>query len=228
MSKIHYIIQLGILSLLNSCIKPEPQKASISDCSYVDLKLPSGLLWATCNLGAKEAYDYGEYFSWGEVKPKKNYDIGTYKWCKDGDGYKLNKYCINDDFGTIDGKCELEKEDDAVTAYIGNPWRMPTKFEVEELIEGCYWNKIDNYKGTGISGRLGISKTNGDSIFFPSTGHRMQDWEKPLGIGEIGGVWSSSNNSDCAYLLGFDPETVIGLCAIDRSIGCPIRPVRKK
>ena len=65
---------------------------------YVDLDLPSGTLWATCNIGASNPWDKGEYFAWGEVMQKKDGSWRTYKYSKD-DTDKLTKYCIDANYG---------------------------------------------------------------------------------------------------------------------------------
>lgn len=195
---------------------------------YVDLKLPSGLLWATYNIGANSLYEYGDYFSWGEVQSKTNYGIETYKWYSDQDGYKLNKYCLNADYGSVDGKTVLENSDDAACSVWGKGWRMPTKSELMELLDGCNWYVVRNYNNLGISGRLGISKVNGDSIFFPVSGHKFLKYTEPLAIGNVGCVWTSSNSDNGAYQLCFDLEDFIDVSSVERSCGCPIRAVRLK
>ena len=85
---------------------------------WVDLGLPSGTLWATCNVGASSPEGYGDYFAWGETEPKDYYDWSTYKWCN-GNEVTLTKYCTDSFFGYngfTDGKTELDPEDDA--AYV--------------------------------------------------------------------------------------------------------------
>ena len=79
---------------------------------YVDLGLPSGTMWATCNIGANYPEDYGDYYAWGETETKSNYDWSTYKWCK-GSEDTLTKYCTDNDYGTVDNKTVLDPEDDA-------------------------------------------------------------------------------------------------------------------
>ena len=147
-------------------------KNSIVD-GYVNLGLPSGTLWAACNVGATNPEDYGDYFAWGETKGynagKTSFDRSTYKWCKDGDDYAITKYCTEKRYnhdGITDNKTELEPEDDAAYVNCGPEWRMP-----RELFN-------DNYtttKGTKLNGVYGFkitSKTNGNSIFLPAAGYR--------------------------------------------------------
>ena len=137
---------------------------------YVDLGLPSGLLWATCNIGADSPEDYGDYFAWGETQPKDIYDWDTYQYCN---GYcnTLTKYCNNSSFGYngfIDNLTTLLPEDDAATANWGSGWRMPTKEEWQEL----YQNTTHIYTTqNGVNGRL-FTASNGNSLFLPAAGYR--------------------------------------------------------
>ncbi|MBO4370001.1 MAG: hypothetical protein J5808_01395, partial [Paludibacteraceae bacterium] len=83
---------------------------------YVDLGLPSGTLWATCNVGANTPEEYGDYFAWGETTLKSNYEWSTYKY---GTYNQLTKYCYKSDYGKngfTDTKTTLDAEDDAATA----------------------------------------------------------------------------------------------------------------
>ena len=121
---------------------------------YVDLGLPSGTLWATCNVGAENPEDYGDYYAWGETSP--HYSVndadtiwldvddysGGYAWSLyghcDGTNNTLTKYCNNGEYGTEDYKSVLDAEDDAATANWGSGWRMPTQAEWVELINSEY------------------------------------------------------------------------------------------
>ena len=136
---------------------------------YVDLGLPSGLKWATCNVGAEKPEDFGDYFAWGETTPKKQYDWRTYKYCK-GTDRTLTKYsdCNN---GFID-KTVLDSESDAATVNWGGLWRMPTDVELTELREQCTWTwTIQN----GVNG-YNVTGPNGNSIFLPATPFSMMDY----------------------------------------------------
>ena len=126
---------------------------------YVDLGLPSGLLWATCNVGAETPEEYGDYFAWGETTPKDNYSWGTYQY---GDGSTITKYTGSD------GLTTLLPEDDAATANWGNDWRMPTHDEWVELYQNTTmtWTQQN-----GVNGRL-FTADNGNSLFLPAAGYR--------------------------------------------------------
>ncbi len=154
---------------------------------YVDLGLPSGVLWATRNLGS---YSYngstGDYYAWGETSYKNSYSWHNYIW---GEQYALTKYCTDPSYGSYgftDNKTTLELEDDAANNYWNGGWRMPTKEEFEELAEYCTWTwtTIDGINGLKIHG------PNGESIFLPATG--MQYDTRPTGVGEYGYYWTSS------------------------------------
>ncbi len=155
---------------------------------YVDLGLPSGTLWATCNVGANAPEEYGDYFAWGETTPKSTYNWSTYKYCN-GSYDTQTKYCTSSSYGTVDNKTTLEAADDAARANWGGAWRMPTLAEQEELLNECTWswttlNGLSGYRVTG---------TNGNSIFLPAAGHRR---DSILGsAGSDGYYWSSSLDS---------------------------------
>ena len=148
---------------------------------WVDLGLPSGLKWATCNVGASCPEEYGDYFAWGETSTKSNYDYD-------------NCASMYKSWGDIGGNSSR----DAATANWGGSWRMPTKAEFEELKDNCTWtwttqNGKNGYKVTG---------KNGQSIFLPAAGSR--DGDTLCRDGEGGYYWSSTPaDSDYACDLYF-------------------------
>ena len=156
---------------------------------WVDLGLPSGTKWATCNVGATKPEEYGNYYAWGETETKTNYNWSTYKWCS-GSAETQTKYCTDSSYGTVDNKTTLELEDDAARANWGGTWRMPTDDEWTELLENCTRTWTSDYNGTGVAGRIVTSKINGNSIFLPAAGSRN---DEDLGdAGYYGRYWSSS------------------------------------
>ncbi|MCQ2208543.1 MAG: hypothetical protein MJZ02_10045, partial [Paludibacteraceae bacterium] len=193
---------------------------------YVDLGLPSGTKWATYNVGATKPTEYGDYFAWGETKPKEDYSWNTYKWCK-GSSISMTKYCTGSDFGTVDNKRVLEAEDDAATANWGSAWKMPTFDEIKELLEGCSWEWVEDFNGTGVNGRLGTSKKNGATIFLPAAGNRFDS--DLYSAGNVGFYWSSSLREDrpyCAYNLYFNDVKIyrfINFRFISRSVRAVLR-----
>ena len=132
---------------------------------WVDLGLPSGTLWATCNVGANAPEEYGDHFAWGETEPKDFYDWSTYKWCN-GTKYVLTKYCTENRYGLVDGKTELDFEDDAAWVNWGPSWRTPSHSQQEELHAYCYGQKTTR---NGVEGFL-LTGPNGNSIFIPNAG----------------------------------------------------------
>ena len=154
------------------------------DYDYVDMGL--SVKWATCNVGADSPEEYGYYFAWGEIVPKNSYTIENYKWCE-GNFKSFTKYCIQEHSGTVDNKTTLEPEDDVAHIYWGGSWRMPTIFEVLELLENCTKEWVSK---NGVEGALFRSNINGNSIFMPATG--FCEGDKRFNDGSIGCYYSSS------------------------------------
>jgi hypothetical protein len=174
--------------------KTENPETPAETHEYVDLGLPSGLKWATCNVGASSPEEYGDYFAWGEVESKEYYDWSTYKYCEGTDN-TLTKYCNNSSYGKdgfTDDKTILDPEDDAAHVNWGGTWRMPTTEEWDELSNNCTWTSAtqNGVKGNNVTG------PNGNSIFLPGAGYMRQGtFGNVSGTGvllEDGYYWSSS------------------------------------
>ena len=188
---------------------------------YVDLDLPSGTLWATCNVGASKPEEYGDHFAWGETEPKSDYSWSTYKYCK-GSSTTMTKYCTDSYYGTVDNKTELEPSDDAATVSWGSGWQMPSMKQCYELYNSSYttttWTTINGVKGKKIT-----SKSNGNSIFLPAAGYRR---DTSLNYaGSCGSYWFSTGNSGVAFGLFFDSSSISAgyyYCYFGQSV----RPVR--
>ena len=207
-----------------------------SPVEYVDLGLPSGLKWAKCNLGASKPSDYGDHYAWGETAPKAVYDWTTYKWMQAGksDEKHITKYTYADgetggiwydSSGTFigDGKTVLAAADDAATANLGSPWRMPTADEIQELLDNCtwFWTTQDGVKGHQVDG------PNGNAIFLPAAGLRLDSGF--YFAGGQGNYWSSSLYPDIskdARSLFLNSSGRHELHYYNRSIGFSVRPVR--
>ena len=190
---------------------------------YVDLGL--SVKWATCNVGASSPEEYGSYFAWGETTPQTDYYWSTYKWCN-GSYDTMTKYCTDSDYGTVDNKTVLDKEDDAASVNMGGSWRMPTYDELNELKTKCTWTWTSNYNGTGVAGRIVTSKTNGNSIFLPAAGYRYDSGLSGAGSG--GYYWSSSlgtDRSSSAYYLFFFGSDIVDWNYYDRYYGRSVRGV---
>ena len=186
---------------------------------HVDLGL--SVKWATCNLGAEQPWEYGDYYAWGEVNTKSSYTEDNYKYGKES---KMTKYCGSYSFGyqmfTDDLKI-LEKEDDAAYQNKGDAWRIPTVDEIRELMTNCTWiytmvNGRNGYKVT--SNKTGFTDK---SIFLPC--ERTSN--------TVGYYWSSENQmgnnyADCASCLHFNNSTIEIIWKVQyRYYGYSIRPV---
>lgn len=148
----------------------------------VDLGL--SVRWASFNLGASKPEGYGNYYAWGETKPKSVYLERTYKFAKGGG---MTKYSTGYK-GFNDGKTSLESIDDAATVNLGRNWRLPTKEEIIELYKNCKreWVTVNVIKGMRFIG------PSGQSIFLPATGRRYWRTSKLEDRGIYGQYWTSS------------------------------------
>lgn len=188
---------------------------------YVDLGLPSGTLWATCNLGAGNPKKGGYYFAWGETSPKRNYEYDNYRHYN-GDGRQITKYCTKSNYGNnciVDNLTNLLTIDDAAAINWGTGWKMPTKSEMIELYEECIWEWED--------GGYIINGPNGNTIFLPAAGGEYENDYYPTGV--YGGYWSNSldtDRPDGAFGVFFGMYR-INLTYGDRIMGSSVRPVCK-
>ncbi len=198
---------------------------------YVDLGLPSGTLWATCNIGATSPEDYGDYFAWGETAGyndgKTDFNWSTYKWCE-GSSSTMTKYCNNSSYGYngfTDNKTELDLEDDAAYVNWGSAWRMPSNEQFEELINSQYTTTRWTTQN-GVYGRLITSKSNSNSIFLPAAGYCSDSSLTFMSL--KGHYWLRSLyaiNPDSGYSLYFDSSDFYAGYSL-RYVGRSVRPVR--
>ena len=206
--------------------------------SAVDMGL--SVKWASCNVGASNPEDSGDYFAWGETEPyysslnplkfKSGYESGyewsSYTWCVGDDYNRLTKYSTSSWYsriGSPDKKTVLEPADDAARVNLGDSWRMPTSKEWWELMDerNCKWEWSSR---NGVKGFLVTSNKTGNSIFLPAAGN--------IGGTSIfdtdGGYYLSSSlcTSDESSADGilFDSYGVIG-SAFGRSMGQCVRAV---
>ena len=192
--------------------KKDDGKYTINNHTFVDLGLPSGLLWAETNIGAESATDYGNYYAWGETETKNSYAKDTY-------GYTENP-------------ATLDAAHDVATVNWGSPCRMPTKDEFTELLDNCTWTWTteNGVKGCKLTGKKDGYTNN--SIFLPATGwFSVNEYGAQ---GSFGYYWSSSvYNSNLAYYLCFSYNDYVGVskyCSdtTSRYLGCTVRPVAIK
>lgn len=133
----------------------------------VDLGLPSGTLWASCNLGGVNPWDYGDYYAWGETVLHYNgssftgdyaegFTWNTYSYAVNN-YINLTKYCSSAAYGKAgytDALTKLELSDDAAQAVWGDDWVIPTYEQWSELGKNCYWEWTDSYKNKGRKGYI--------------------------------------------------------------------------
>ncbi len=199
----------------------------INGHGYVDLGLPSGTKWATCNVGADSPEQYGNYFAWGETigysSRKTDFFWITYRWCSGSSSF-LTKYNTKRGNGTIDSKTELDHEDDVAYVNCGADWRMPSIGQFEELINSNYTNTTWTTQN-GVNGYIITSKNNGKSIFLPAAGYRdgsSLDYADSYGV-----YWSRTLNAStpiyASYLFFY--KGCIKTNNFSRYCGRSVRPV---
>ena len=195
-----------------------------ADVLAVDLGLPSGVKWASCNVGAEKPEDDGFFYAWGEVWPKGEYFSTTYKYANGGE-YKLTKYCgraEQGDNGFTDTKTILEPGDDAARFNWGGNWRMPTYKEWKELVDNCKWTWTQQ---NGVQGYRVASEVNENSIFLPASGIFSQGSRSSKG--SLGIYWSSSLDKDFpkyAYAVRC-ASNLHDVISYTRYLGHTVRPV---
>ena len=208
----------NVRSIMTFGEKPStPSYTLINGHKFVDLGLPSGLLWAKTNVGAASSAEDGDYFAWGETSPKTTYSWSTYKW---GSSSNLSKYNYSDN------KTTLEAADDAATVNWGAPCRMPDSSEFQELYDKCDWSWESSYNGA--SGYL-VTGPNGNTIFIPASGFRYID--DLYYHGSYGICWSRtlySSSTDNARYLDFGSGNIAPTNYYDRYFGLSVRPVAEK
>ena len=191
-----------------------------SGFEYVDLGLPSGTLWAKCNLGASSEEEYGDFFAWGEISGynglDRSFDWSTYEWCQ-GSSSSLTKY------NNSDGLTTLQPSEDAATAQLGSGWRIPTR---EEWVELNNYTTKSNETINGIKGRRLKSTQNSNSIFLPFGGYF--DGSSYVSAGSNANYWSStlSSTKSKAY-IAYTPNSgaIRTNGTLDRCLTEAIRPV---
>lgn len=165
----------------------------------IDLGLPSGTKWASCNVGATKPEEYGGYYAWGETEEKDYY-------------YWDNYMCEDDECGTLkdpiytwNGKklyADIAgSKFDVATSKWGPSWQMPSSTQMDELLNECIWTWCDGdktkYNGTSVKGYIISSKVNNNKIFLPAAGNYYKD-ELIYGD-EFCLYWSSSQFEGAAF-----------------------------
>ena len=186
----------------------------INGHGYVDLGLPSGLKWATCNVGAKSPEEAGDYFAWGETKPKE-------KYTKENSITSVNSDKKLQSQGIMNTSMRLTMAADAARVIWQDSWKLPSKADIEELITLCEWEWIDNEnKGYKVIGK------NGNSIFLPASGYKIGQIVNS--DGKNGYYWSSLAEQYDSNANGLQfSNDYYNFSWGSRSNGRPIRPVSK-
>lgn len=123
---------------------------------FVDLGLPSGTLWAKCNLGVSKPEEVGDFYAWGELEPKTEFTLKNYKW--------LNKYGTDLDISNIQVSSDIYSIYDVCTHKLGKDFCLPDLSQISELLECAYkWDTLNGVEGQRFTG------PNGNSIFLPAT-----------------------------------------------------------
>ncbi len=194
----------------------KPTYKIINGHKFVDLGLPSGLLWATCNVGADMPADDGNYYAWGETTTKSNYSESDF-------------FDSDHTIYSIDSKTTLEKQHDAAYVNWGSSCRMPTDDEFGELLNSSNctwtWESRTTTKGSSIDGYKVTSVKNGNTIFLPASGYYFNGYRD--NHGSCGYYWSStlhSNYVSIAYTLYFD-SSGHKQNSSERCVGHTVRPV---
>ena len=188
----------------------------------VDLGLPSGLKWASFNLGATAPEEYGAYYAWGEITVKDEYSWDTYKWSANGESNDITRYCPNNTLGSEywasgvpDSKTtfkDYDYADDAARQQLGGKWRMPTRQEWDELIDNTTrsWTTLNNVNGCLFTATNGSS-----SIFLPVAGYQFCYWSSSLYEASPDNAWEASFSSGGVAHIG----------SMSRNSGLSVRPV---
>lgn len=223
MKRILYRLLLfgAVLAQVGCAQHATDRSTDVNGHHFVDLQLPSGVLWAETNVGANAPTDNGTQYAWGETQTKADYSQSTYRFGTDFE--KMTRYC------DADHKTTLSLDDDVANVLWGDSCRMPTYDELEELGDtaNCQWTWTEKHpaKGKSVKGYEVKSVRNGNSIFLPAAGaHNGKNY-----IPEDGLYWTSSLSPRAngeAFCLYFN----LGHYSYymnDRSIGASVRPVAK-
>lgn len=200
--------------------KANAKNLTCSDSNHphmIDLGLPSGTMWACCNVGASKPEDYGDYYAWGEIRTKSEYTNSTYDYY-DGSSYRR-----------IGSDISRDKYDVAYEEW-GEDWCMPSATKMHELLDNTtsMWTVQNGVNGRSFTG------SNGGKIFLPAAGCYVLS--TPTG-GKLGAYWSStiagSNSSWYACCLEFTSDKVnviesTGIAGYYRHMGLSVRPVHTK
>ena len=180
---------------------------------WVDLGLPSGILWTKYNVGATSPEEYGGYYAWGETEEKDSYTLYNYSYLN-WIGEDVWEY-------TLTSRIHNSQYDVAHVKW-GDGARMPTVNDIHELIDNCDCSVkvVNSTKGLMILG------PNGNKIFIPFSGVKEDDILE--GLNEICVVRCSTIKEDDDVLGLIGSVTSIECNKVGRTIGFSVRPVKDK
>lgn len=210
-----YLTLLATLFLTGlTSVFAQTLSGNLNGHEYIDLGLPSGIKWATMNVGADDNNISGGYYAWGEVSTKTEYGKDIQTQGKDASALNSNKI--------INENGELTSDYDAATKNWGNGWRMPKKEDFDELIENCDWQWDKEKQGYTVTGK------NGNSIFLPATGNYFGTSQKEAGYGRYWCASVDDSNTYRSWCLCFHSlSKYMSNGSYGRYYGRPIRPVTK-
>ncbi len=228
-----FVLVVSVIMALASCkdAKVAGRKSqsldntmTIAGHRFVDLQLPSGVLWAETNIGADAPTDYGDFFAWGEIQPKTDCSQETYRYGTDFE--RMTKY------NASDCKMVLDADDDAAATNWGDGCRMPTRKEFEELSDtaNCVWKwtKIAVAGNDSVSGYEVKSVRNGNTLFLPAAGARNGKETVMRGANAV--YWTSTRdaaqpgNATCLSFYFANYRCYENV----RYIGSSVRPVAER
>lgn len=184
----------------------------INNFNYVDLGLPSGVKWATCNVGAYTPTDAGKYYAWGETATKQSFDTYSSKTHRVPGLNRISGTRL-----------------DVASATLGGTWQLPTSENVQELIDNCSHRFV---RIAGVKGMLFTSRRNGNSMFLPAAGFGSPNQGIRL-AGESGWYWTGNDMpgsygataNTAAETLFFNYMNNVEVGNTYRCYGLTVRPV---
>ncbi|MBR3074968.1 MAG: dockerin type I repeat-containing protein, partial [Bacteroidales bacterium] len=195
-----------------------PTPPTPTEHNYVDLGLPSGTLWADCNVGASKPEGYGNFYAWGETKTKDTYSWSNYL-------YASGSQSTCQDIGTHIAGTKY----DVATAEWGSEWVMPTIDQANELLKNT---SISLATVNGVPG-LRFKGSNGNSIFFPMTGYKYDSNYSSEGTQTY--LWTETKDNVthvdykalAIYIERSSSSAKANTTPAQRRSGVVVRPVRK-
>ena len=199
----------------------ETQPITYTHMGHEFVDMGNGIKIATKNIGAEYVDHPGEYFAWGEVRPKSEYTKYTYRYYSDG---FITRYKTGYNGETI----TLYPEDDAAHANWGGCWRTPTAAEWQTLVDK------NKYQWDWEVGGFRVTcRENNNSVFIPAAG--VKSGTTLMNSGSSASYWSNtlsgSDNSSNEYIIYLSGKYIsdftpsVTMAASSRYLGFPIRPV---